>query len=127
MSLHPSSPICRALIPHGVDDENTGIHRARIPESYPSDSLGSLPSAMDRSPSEGSTLTNASMHDSLFSKLSEAESSITEPAQTSTEALASGVYSKGGSADALPDILFGPASDPARELKHPTGTTITPS
>ena len=76
---------------------------------------------MDRPPSQGSTLTDTSAHDSLFSKLSEAESSITEPDRTSIDALASDSHSKGESTDTLPDILSGLTSDPACKLRYLSG------
>jgi len=80
-----------------------------------------------RSPSQDSTLTDSSLPDSLFSKLSEAESHITEPPVTSTDALAPVSCSKGESTDALSDILFSPAlNPPIRELKHPAHTAIAP-
>ena len=146
MSLHPASHTCRALIPHGVDDKDIGIHREDIPEFYPSSSLTSIPLAINRHPSHGSTLstlTGTSMHDSLFSqlsdqgstltdvsatdslsqKLSEAEISTTaDPAQTSTDAPSS----KSGSTDAPPEISPNPATDTTREFNHPSGTVFEP-
>lgn len=72
--------------------------------------------AVDRYRSRESILTDASIPDSLFSKLSEAESSTTEPPQTGTNKLAQSSHSKGG----LSEILSRPAPDPARELKIPS-------
>lgn len=82
----------------------------------------SPPSAMGRPSSQDSTLTDTSLPDSLFSNLSGssvAGSYITELLRTSTDALPLASCLKGESVDALPDILFGPAWDPIRELKHP--------
>jgi len=78
----------------------------------------SFPLAMDRPPSQGSTLTDTSTRDSLFSKLSGAESSVTELAQTSTEALAQASHSKDGKTDDFPDSFFSRVPDHVRELKH---------
>ena len=85
-------------------------------------------------------LTDTSAHDSLFSKLPDkesalvdtstsrlivAESSTTEPDQTSTDALAWSSHPKGGGMYALPDALFGPALNHTCELKHPSSTAVT--
>jgi len=124
VSLHPQSQTRRALISHGTDDED------HIPESYPLSPLTNPPLAVDipltmdrRRPSQGSTCTDASISDSLFSKISAAESATTT-AETSTDALAWG-STKGGNTDALTDILFGPKSDP-RELKHQSCAAAAP-
>jgi len=69
---------------------------------------------MKRPPSQESILTDTSLPDSLFSKLSEAseaESHITEPPRTSPDVLAWVSCSKGESTDAIPDIFFSPALD----------------
>ena len=84
---------------------------------------------MKRPPSQESTLTNTSLPDSLFTKLSEAseaESNITEPPRTSADVLAWANCSKGESTDALPDIFFSPALDRIRELKHPLAPLLHP-
>ena len=86
----------QALISHV--DEDVGADRKHIPEPCPSSFLTSFPIVMDRPPSRGSTLTDTSTPDSLFSKLSAAGSSITEPAQSS-DALEWASPSKGGSTD----------------------------
>jgi len=77
---------------------------------------------MRRPPSQESTLTDASFPDSLFSGLSEAseaETHVTEPLRTSTDAPTRVSCSKGESADALPDIFFNPTLDHIRESKRP--------
>jgi hypothetical protein len=71
----------RTLIPH-ADDDDFGAQRKHIPGFRSLGSLTSPPLATDRHSGQGSTLTDTSMHDSLFSKLSEAEGFITEPART---------------------------------------------
>jgi len=103
------------------DDEDVGVYPEWTPEPYSSSSLTNFLLAMDRPPSQGSTLTDTSAHDSLFSKLSEAESSITESDQTSIDALVPDVHSKGGSTDTLPDFPPGPASDNASNFLATTG------
>ena len=104
------------LTTHVTDYGGIGVYREAIPESYTLTSLMNSPSALDHYPSQGSTLTEDSVSDSLFSRLSEAESSSTEPPYTSTDAPSWGSHPKG----ALSDILSHPAPDPARELKYPT-------
>lgn len=82
---------------------------------------------MARRPSQGSTTTDISLPDSLFSKLSggsETESSINEPARTSGDALARGSQLKGGGMDSIPDSVSSPASDHVRELKQQSSTAI---
>lgn len=83
---------------------------------------------MDRPPSQESTLTDTSIHDSLFSNLSTTESAITEPAQTSTEVLPwDGIPLKGEGTTALPGISFSPVPDPVRESQLLCGTGVAPS
>lgn len=103
MSFHLPSRTCRTLT-RGTDDGEIGIYREGIPESHPLSSLTSSLSAADSVQSRGSTLTDASMPDSLFSKLSDAESSITEPRSSRSKGV-------------LSEILSRPVSDPIRELK----------
>ena len=119
----------RALMTHGVDDEELGVIREYIPSYYTWSPLTSFPLAMKRPPSQESTLTDTSLPDSLFSKLSEAseaESHITEPPRTSADVPARASCSKGESTDALPDIFFSPALDRIRELKHPLAPLLRP-
>lgn len=69
------------------------------------------------------------MPDSLFSRLSEtseAETFITEPSPTSTDALVLGGHSKGESTEDLPAFLFGQTSDHGCELKHLRRTVLVP-
>ena len=108
VSFQRLSPTCGALITRGSDDEGFGAICGQIPSYCPSSSLTSSPSAMECPPSHGSTLTDTSLPDRLFSKPSEASETrghVTEPPWTS--------------AGALPDILFSPASGHVRELKPP--------
>ena len=100
----------------GTDDGEIDVYREGILEPYTLGSLTSSPLAMDRYPSQGSTLTDASVPDSLFSRLSEAESFNTEPPQMSTDASPWGSHPKA----ALADILSRPVPDPIRKLKHPS-------
>lgn len=102
------SHTCRALIPRGVDDEDSGVERECILPIYPSGFFTTFPLAMALDP------------DSFFSKLAEAESHITEPAQTSTDAMAWSSHSKGGSTDTLPDFFLNSTSDHVHESEQPT-------
>lgn len=79
-----------------------------------------------RLPSQRSTSTDVSALSDPFSQLSEAESSITEPDQTSTDALQWGSRSKCVNTDSLPHILFNPALDPTRELEPPSRAAVAP-
>jgi hypothetical protein len=93
------------------------------------ESAHEFPLAMERPPSLDSTLTDTSLPDSLFSKLSEAseaESHITGTPLKSIDALVRVSCSKGESTDALPDILFSPVLDHIRELKHPLAPPFHP-
>ena len=74
---------------------------------------------MGRPLSEGSTLTDISLPDSLFSSnVSEAASNITEPPRVSIDVLVAEL--KDGGAGAAPqDIASGPTVDDTRKLKHP--------
>jgi len=111
----------RTLTPHGTD---TDVNSEHTHEPYPPSSpLTGSPSTVDRPPSQESTLTDTSTSDSLFSKLSAAESSATEPSKTSTDALGWGSRSKGDDARALTNILFG---HPPRKLKHQFYTAVAP-
>lgn len=101
---------------HGVDVEEIGSYHGHIPLSRPSSIFMNSPPAMERPPSQES---DTSMPDSLFSKLSEAETFVTEPAGTSTDALALGVQSKSESTEDLPAFLFDLASHRTCKLKHP--------
>lgn len=74
---------------------------------------------MERPPSQGSTHTETSLPDSLFSKLSETGTHITESPRTSTEALGRDSFSKDESSAIIPDISLSPASGRVRELRHP--------
>ena len=79
---------------------------------------------MDRPPSQEST---SSMPESLFSNLSgpsEAETSITDPALMSTEALEQDIKSKNQSMEDIPAFFFELTPAQTRELKrqHHTAT-----
>lgn len=72
-------------MPRVVDDEGIVAHRKDIPESNYSSPLANLLPAMDHSPSQGPTPTDAPARDLLLSPLSDAESSITEPASSTSQ------------------------------------------
>ena len=89
---------------------------------------------MDRHPSQES---DTSLPESLFSNLSVAETSITEPDRTSTYAIAEDIEAKGGDPEDAPAFLFEQApedapaflfeqADYARELKHLYSTATAP-
>ena len=126
MRPHLPSRTYRALTLRDADDDDFRAPRKHIPGSHPSSSLTSLPLAMDRHSSFGSIFTDTSAHDSLFSKLSEADSSIIEPAQASAEVLPCGSGSKDKGTDDLPDTFFGPVLNLVRELKYPPYTVVVP-
>jgi len=94
----------------------------------------SFPLAMERPPSQESTLTDVSFPDSLFSKHSEdknsgdseAESHVTELPRTNADALARISCSKAESTNDLPDIIFNPVFDHVRELKRPPAPLLHP-
>ena len=106
----------------GPDRDDPAAIRECILSCYTRSPLTSFPLAMRRPPSQESTLTDVSFPDSLFfglSEASEAESHVTEPLRTSTDAPTRVSCSKGESADALPDIFFNPTLDHIRESKCP--------
>jgi len=94
----------RTFISRGADDEWIDVQHEHIAEPYrPSQSQLS---AHKNNPVPGSPPL----------KPPEAGRSFAEPIQTNTDTPDWGRRLKG----VLPDILFGPASDRARELKHPS-------
>ena len=107
MSFQPPSLTCRALITRGINDEEPGAAREYVSLCYSSSSLTRFPLAMERPPTQGSILTDTSSPDSLFklSEASKAKGHTAEPPRARP--------------DTVPDILFSPASDHVRELKHP--------
>ena len=105
-----------------AEDEEPIVIREYIPSYYIRSPFTSFPLAMERPPSQESTLTDVSFPDSLFTKFSEdseAETHVIEMSPTNADALPRISCSKAESTDALPDILFGPVLDQVRELKHP--------
>ena len=72
MSFQPWSPAYKALMTHGADNEESNIIREYIPSDYAWSPLTSSPLATKRLPSKEPTLTDTSLPDSLFHKLSEA-------------------------------------------------------
>ena len=72
---------------------------------------------MGRPSSEGSTLTDISLPDSIFSSnVSETASHITEPPRISIEGWVS--QSKGEGTGDIPDVTFEPVINDIRKLKH---------
>ena len=118
VSFLPQSPTYRTLITCGAEDEEPIVFRECIPSCYTQSPFMSFLLGMERPPSQESTLTDVSLSDSLFSKLSEnseAESHVVELLPTKAE-----------SAGALPDTPFSPVLDHVRELKRPPAPLLYP-
>ena len=106
----------------GAEDEEPIVIREYIPSYYTRNPFTSFLLAMERPPSQESTLTDVSFPDSLFTKISEdseAETHVIELPLTNADALTRISCSKAESTDALPDTFSGPVLDQVRELKRP--------
>ena len=122
VSLHPR----RILAEHSSHDVDEEDHICESPSSSHTPLAVDILLTRDRHQSQGSTSTDFSTADSLFSKFSAAESATTEPAETSTDALVWANRLKGEGPSALTHILLGPMPDLPCESKHRHYTAAAP-